>query len=63
MSKTAYRHRPLALVHFRAFRRVWSPMAAFHLTRFRDGADWTERLCSAVWLAANHIPATGVPQT
>ena len=41
------------------FRKVWSPRAAYHLTRLRHGEEWQRRLVSAVWLANERIPRSG----
>jgi len=48
---------------FRHFRRTWSPRAAYHLARVRYGEEWAARLVSAVWLASNRIPHSGVPRS
>jgi len=44
---------------FSYFRQAWSPRAAYHLARLRQGEDWRDRLASAVWLIRESVPRTG----
>ncbi len=62
MKLTNYDSRGAALSTFRRHRRTWSPVAAYHLTRYRFGSDPYDRLFSAIWLCRNRVPPSGDPQ-